>query len=390
MLQPKRLFSIDVFRAVNMFFMIFVNDLSGVRNVPAWIDHVKANEDGMHFADSIFPLFLFIAGLSIPLAIGRRLDKGDSFGAIARYILLRSFALIAMGFFHVNMEGYNSDAAILPLGVWELLVTLGFFLIWLDYPETLAKAKKYALIGTGIATLVILALLYKGGTAAEPKGLAPSWWGILGIIGWAYLVCAGIYLLVRGNFTVLCIALLLLVGINVGMHAGWFDFAIWVINDGAPALLMMFGAVVSLLYAKLIAKGNYSRVWLIFTIAGIALITLGFIVRPYTEGISKIHSTPAWVFICTGIGVLFFELMIWLIDVKGKKHWFKIIKPAGTSTLTCYLVPYIIMAVFYIVDFNYPHFLNFGTGGVIRSFAVSFIVIIITGFLEKGRLRLKI
>ena len=112
MLQPKRLLSIDVFRAINMFFMIFVNDLSGVRDVPAWIDHVKDNEDGMHFADSIFPLFLFIAGLSIPLAIGRRLDKGDSFGKIAGYILLRSFALIAMGFFHANMEEYNSAAAI--------------------------------------------------------------------------------------------------------------------------------------------------------------------------------------------------------------------------------------------------------------------------------------
>src|ERR1039457_4878392 len=111
MFQPKRLLSIDVFRAINMFFMIFVNDLSNVRNVPAWIDHVKDNEDGMHFADAIFPLFLFIAGLSIPLAIGRRLDKGNSFGAIAGYILLRSFALIIMGFFYVNMEEYNSGAA---------------------------------------------------------------------------------------------------------------------------------------------------------------------------------------------------------------------------------------------------------------------------------------
>ncbi len=122
MLQPKRLLSIDVFRAINMFFMIFVNDLSGVRNVPEWIDHVKGYEDGMHFADTIFPLFLFIAGLSIPLAVGRRINKGDSFGTIAVYILLRSFALIVMGFFHVNMEEYNSASAVLPLGVWGIAV----------------------------------------------------------------------------------------------------------------------------------------------------------------------------------------------------------------------------------------------------------------------------
>jgi len=390
MLQSKRLLSIDVFRAINMFFMIFVNDLSGVRKVPEWIDHVKGYEDGMHFADTIFPLFLFIAGLSIPLAIGRRISKGDSFTSIAGYILLRSFALIVMGFFHVNMEEYNSAAAVLPLGIWEFLLTLSFFLIWLDYPDTLAKAKKYALMGTGVVILVVLAFLYKGGSPDAPKGLSPSWWGILGIIGWAYLVCAGVYLLTKGNLTALFIALIMLVFINIGIHADWFDYKIWVVKDGASASLMMFGVVISLLYSKMAIKNDYNKVWLIFTLSGIALIILGFIVRPYTHGISKIHSTPSWVFICTGIGILLFELLIWLIDVKGKQNWFKIIKPAGTSTLTCYLIPYFMVAIFYIINFNYPHFLNYGAGGIIRSFGVAFIVIIITGFLEKRRLRLKI
>ena len=389
MLQPKRLLSIDVLRAVNMFFMIFVNDLSGVSHVPKWIDHVKGYEDGMHFADTIFPIFLFIAGLSIPLAIGRRLSKGDSFANIAIYILLRSFALIAMGFFHVNMEEY-SRAAILPIGVWEFLLTLSFFLIWLDYPETMAKARKYALMGTGVAILVVLAILYKGGTPDAPKGLDPSWWGILGIIGWAYLVCSGVYLIVKGNFTALVIALILLVFVNIGIHAQWFDYKIWVIKDGASASLMMFGVVISLLYSKIIANGSYKRLWPVFTAAGIILIASGFLVRPYTQGISKIHSTPSWVFICTGIGVLIFELLIYLVDVKGKQNWFKIIKPAGTSTLTCYLIPYFLVAIFYITHFRFPQFLNEGTGGIIRSFAVAFIVIIITGFLEKRRLRLKI
>ncbi len=389
MLQPKRLLSIDVFRAVNMFFMIFVNDLSGVRNVPLWIDHVKANEDGMHFADSIFPLFLFIAGLSIPLAIGRRIAKGNSFVSIAGYILLRAFALIVMGFFHVNMEEYSS-ASVLTIGVWEFLLTLSFFLIWLDYPETLAKAKKYILIGIGVVILAVLALLYKGGNPHAPEGLNPSWWGILGIIGWAYLVCSGVYLIVKGNLYALTVALVLLVAVNIGIHGDWFDYKIWVIKDGASASLMMFGVVISLLYSKIISKGSYNNLWITFTLIGIALIVLGFVVRPYTEGISKIHSTPAWVFICSGLGVLLFELFIWLVDVKGKQNWFKIIKPAGTSTLTCYLIPYFMVAIFSIIGFQFPHFFNYSTGGIIRSFAVSFIVIFITGFLEKNRLRLKI
>ena len=391
MLQTaKRLQSIDVFRAVNMFFMIFVNDLSGVSKVPEWIDHVKEYEDGMHFADTIFPIFLFIAGLSIPLAIGRRIDKGNSFASIAGYILLRSLALIVMGFFHVNMEEYNRTA-ILPLDVWELLLTISFFLIWLDYPETLAKAKRYTLTGLGIAILIALAILYKGdrhhGTVT---GLRPSWWGILGIIGWAYLVCSFVFLLVKGKLPWLIGALVLFAAVNIFSHVPFLDLDIWVIKDGSSVSLMMFGSVVSLLYPLITSKSGYSRLFIIFTIMGAALIGLGFVVRPYTEGISKIHSTPAWVFICTGIGIIMFELFIWLVDIKGKQDWFKIIKPAGTSTLTCYLVPYLLVAIFSLVNFSFPHFFNYGAGGMFRSFAMSFFVIIITGFLEKRRLRLKI
>jgi len=387
--EPKRHHSIDVFRAINMFFMIFVNDLSGVRNVPSWIDHVKSYEDGMHFADTIFPLFLFIAGLSIPLAIGRRLKKGDSFTSIAIYILLRSFALIVMGFFHVNMEDYSRDA-LLPLGVWEFLLTLSFFLIWLDYPDSFSKIKRYILMGLGVAILIVLACLYKGGRHGHPEGLSPQWWGILGIIGWAYLVCSLLYLIFKGNFTAMIISVVVLTGINIAVHGRLLDLRLPVIGDGNSSALMMFGVVSTSLYFKIIEKGSFKGLWATFTIAGAALIGLGFLLRPYTEGISKIRSTPAWVLICTGIGVLLFELFIWLVDVKGKQNWFKIIKPAGTSTLTCYLIPYFMVAIFEMTGFRYPHFLNNGTGGIIRSFAVCFIVIIITGFLEKRRLRLKI
>ena len=72
---PARLLSIDVFRALTMFFMIFVNDVDGVENIPGWIKHVPARADGLGFADTIFPGFLFIVGLSLPFAIKKRLKN---------------------------------------------------------------------------------------------------------------------------------------------------------------------------------------------------------------------------------------------------------------------------------------------------------------------------
>ncbi len=74
----QRLASIDVFRALTMFLMIFVNDLWSLTNIPQWLEHTQAHEDGMGLADVVFPAFLFIVGLSIPFAIGNRWSKGAS------------------------------------------------------------------------------------------------------------------------------------------------------------------------------------------------------------------------------------------------------------------------------------------------------------------------
>lgn len=389
MTSPKRLLSVDAFRALNMLCMVFINDLSGVKGMPLWMDHAKRIEDRMGFADTIFPAFLFIVGLSIPLAIGRKLQKGESFNTIALSIIMRSFALIVMGFLHVNLENYNS-AAVLPEAVWEILITVGFFLIWLDYPDTLDKTKRYILSGTGWAILIVMAILFKGGTPQDPVGLRPSWWGILGIIGWSYLVCAFVYFLAKGRFAAMVIAFLVFIGLNIIAHALHLKLKLPVIYDGSSISLVMAGIVVSLWYARIVAKGYNTKLWLSILLAGCAAIAVGLLIRPYTEGISKIRSTPAWIFICIGISILMFEVMIYLVDFKGKKNWFSLIWPAGTATLTCYLIPYLQLGIYGLIHFEYPHVLNYGIGGFLRSWAVAFIVVIIGGYLERRHLKLKI
>lgn len=390
---PVRLHSIDVFRAVTMFLMIFVNDVGAATNIPEWIKHADAQTDGLGFSDTIFPAFLFIVGLSLPFAIRNRINKGYSLFSVAGYIAIRAFALLVMGFFHVNLENYNEDA-ILPKPVWEILITISFFLIWLDYPEKMNKQKRYLLQGLGITLLVIMAFLFKGGTPQEPTGLRPYWWGILGLIGWSYLVCAAIFLLSKDSLLVLVSALLFFLLINIGVHAGWLvslkrESFIWIVGDGAMPAFTMAGVVISVTYTGLVRQGRENLFWLILLLSGIAFITFGFITRPY-DGISKIHATPSWVGICTGISILVFVMIIYLVDVKGKQRWFQIIRPAGTSTLTCYLIPYFLYSIYSILNFHFPAFLSLGIGGIIKSFATAFIVIFIAGYLEKKRIRLSV
>ncbi len=386
---PSRLLSIDVFRAVTMFFMIFVNDVDDVENIPEWIKHVKASTDGLGFADTIFPAFLFIVGLSLPFALRKRMNNGDSFYSMATYILIRSIALLVMGFLHVNLENYNSTA-ILPKAVWEIFMTIGLFLIWLDYPDSMNTSKRRFLQVTGVLMLVVLAYLFKGGKETAPVWLKPYWWGILGIIGWAYLVCASLFLLSKGKLMAQAGFLFIFFMINIAFHTHLLRITLPVIGEASSVSLTMAGVVISLLYTSLAGKDKDKLLWWLFVASGIIMLVFGLVIRPYAGGISKIHSTTAWISICIGISILVFELMIYFVDIKDKHHWFKGIRPAGTSTLTCYLIPYLLYSVYSLIGFTFPGFLSEGAGGIIRSFFIAFFVIWIAGLLEKRRIRLKI
>ena len=82
----NRVAAIDIFRALTMFLMIFVNDLWTLHDIPEWLLHAKADEDKMGLSDWVFPGFLFIVGLSIPFAITARKKKGDSGLLILKHI----------------------------------------------------------------------------------------------------------------------------------------------------------------------------------------------------------------------------------------------------------------------------------------------------------------
>jgi len=85
-----------------------------------------------------------------------------------------------------------------------------------------------------------------------------------------------------------------------------------------------------------------------------------------------------------------FGFFYWLTDVKQKQHWFNIIKPAGTATLTCYVIPYIWYSLMHILHVYYPSVLNSGVPGLLRSMVFSLIIVWIAGLLVKAKIKLKI
>lgn len=99
-----RLVSVDVLRGLTVAAMVLVNNPGSWRHVYWPLRH--AEWDGFTPTDTIFPFFLFIVGVSIPLALGTRLEHGGR-GLVGR-VLRRSATIFALGlllhalpFFHL-------------------------------------------------------------------------------------------------------------------------------------------------------------------------------------------------------------------------------------------------------------------------------------------------
>ena len=391
--KSNRIASIDIFRALTMFLMIFVNDLWTLTDIPEWLGHAKASEDRMGLSDWVFPGFLFIVGLSIPFAIGARKKKGESISQIFWHIVKRSLALIVMGFFMVNLENINNELLPFSKYIWQFLMATAIVLIWNVYPnhKAFSKVPEWVLQVVGIVILIFIGAIYKSGTEDNPTWLTPHWWGILGIIGWAYLLCATIFLLIGEKIIYTIIILLIFHALNV------LDFI--TLFGGQPAINLMVspsnhasvmsGVLASLLYLKFGKKGKINLFLTFIFIIAVISIAYGFATRP-EWGISKIRATPSWTAICAGISFILFGFLYVISDILKKTGWASFIGPAGRSTLTCYLVPYFYYAIIMLVGIFLPDMLKSGYIGIFKSLGFAYLIIFITGLMEKINIRLKV
>jgi len=394
--------AIDIFRALTMLLMIFVNDFWTIKGVPEWMGHARFDQDMFGLSDVVFPCFLFVVGMSIPFALERRFSKGLSGVSTVGHILTRTLALILMGVFTVNAgSGLSKEVGMLP-AVYKILMVIGFLLVWNSYPHSgnIRLNRFYTLLKIiGMLLLVYLAVIF---TDSKGGVFQARWWGILGLIGWAYLICAFTYLFTRDRLKYLIPVWLILITLCIllstiresvpllnlpkehflneflrTLHAG----------NGALAALTMGGMILSLISTKYKSVSSRKKIMAVLIITA-SLYLAGFISHKFWI-ISKIQETPPWIFYCMAISVGVYAILYWLVE-KGKAHWFNIIKVAGTATLTCYLVPYVTYSVSSLIGIKLPVWLTTGYVGLLNCAAYSFMVIGITYLLGRIHIKLKI
>lgn len=376
--KPGRVAAIDILRALTMVWMLFVNDIPGLEGVPHWLFHAHTNEDMLGFSDLVFPAFLFCVGMSIPFAIESRLKRGSTMGATIGHILERTLALVVMGLFIMNCD---NGAGGINWNWFSLMIATGFFLIWTDYPKS---DHRYTRLLQWAGILLLTGILLYCDVVGEP--FHTGWWGILGLIGWMYAVCALCYLLTRGHFSLtilVWIVFILLCILNqtdlIPQHYFSRNILLPFIPGGWTHHAIGFsGLMASLFLKRLTAKGKYWQLAGLYVALAITSLMAGFVAHEYWI-VSKIQATPTWLFFSLSVNFGLLALVFWLSDICGRKQWFALIAPAGSATLTCYLIPYFWYPIMGIANLSIPGWQ--GWTGIVISIIYAFLIVQITRLL---------
>jgi predicted acyltransferase len=390
--QASRILSVDIFRGLTMLVMIFVNDLSGVKGLPWWTYHMPSDVNGMTYVDVVFPAFLFIVGMAVPLAIKRRLEKGDSPLQLWMHILLRSLGLVVLGLFIASADKLDSQQSRISGGAWAALGFVAAILLWNVYPrsgrQTLYKGLKYG----GLVLLIVLFAIFRRKTPdGQTAWLDFSYWEILGLIGRAYLAACILYLPFRKKVWSPVAMLVLLCALNVASRLPWGEvigqipYSFWIFENGAHASIVMAGVVASMIFLDSALAKTFRQKALWAAGYSALLFAAGRLLSPF--GISKDYGTPTWCLYCAGISTLLFLALYWLADTKQWSGWAALIKPAGSNTLLTYLLPDIFYAV---VGAWYFQSLSHGWPGVVRSLLFTIFILSMSGVLTKWKIRMQL
>jgi heparan-alpha-glucosaminide N-acetyltransferase len=377
--QGPRVSSVDALRGLTILLMVFVNDLG--RGAPSWMHHIQPPDaDGMTLADIVFPFFLFIVGVSIPLAQERAEGAGRSRWSLLGHILVRTAALLLMGAIELNSD---SDRT-LGEPLWGLLAATSLILAWCVIPREPGWRRNLLMVlkVLGAISLLVLLVVFRRqpgpaelpfrGTVSDWTWMRTGWGGILGLIGWAYLTVSILALLLGRRREWLMGALAILMLVHLAVHSGglfsrldskpWLGAALpavktladWV--KGIGGYIGLGGAVGSLAGVTMagcllgtilrrdsdVASHRDRLSWASTFVTGLFLAGL---VTDSFEGINKIAATPTWCLWSAALAGIAWILLYLVMDVAGYRAWSIVVRPAGANPLVAYFLHPIVLGL---------------------------------------------
>ena len=408
--KPGRLACLDAFRGLDILIMIFVNYIAGMRASPSWLQHAADGADTYTITDLVFPGFLFIVGVAIPLALQKRMPNGAHRWKLVGHILSRTAALLFLGILTVNEHGYSAADTGLPKCWWYFLSYMAVIVFWNIYPRPDKASKLRLYLGLRIAAgalLIVLVLIFRGRTQdGTMTMIQTSWWGILGLIGWSYVACSFTYLLTRGNRTALMGAMGFMIALYIGVRHGALDFLGPAVhnfihiesNFGSHAAIVTAGMIIGTLFVPGgdIREHKPRMKFMFFLGAGTLLA--GYLLRPL-HGISKEQATESYALVSAGICCLVLLGCYYLMDVRGVKRWADFLLPIGVNPLLAYILPDIVRSAQDIlssiarIDVSklfWPFQEAGGWPGHLNAIVMTLIILLLVRMMTKAKVVLKL
>ncbi len=316
MKPSERLQSLDALRGFDMLFIMgfasLIAALCGLwpnavtEGIARQMGH--AAWDGFTHHDTIFPLFLFIAGVTFPFSLAKQRAGGLPTGRIYAKIIRRGLTLVLLGvvyngFFKLDFENLRIASVLGRIGLaWSIAAVL-----YLNFGvKTRIAVAAVVLVGYGLLSALVAAPDAAGFGPLTQEGC------LAGYVDRLYLPGQLIY----GSLDPegLLSTLPAVVTAMLGMFTGEF-----VRRDGMT--------------------GSRKALWM--CVAALAFLVVGLAFSGVLPVNKKLWSST-FVCVVAAYSLAMFALFYYLIDVRGWRRWTLFFRVVGLNSITIYLAQRIV------------------------------------------------
>lgn len=320
--KPKRLLALDILRGITIAGMILVNNPGSWGHIYAPLEHASWN--GLTPTDLVFPFFMFIMGVSTYFSL-RKYEFKFSASALLK-ILRRTVVIFLIGMF-IAWFGLFLRGTLSGASFWEAVLNF-------DHIRILGVMPRLA-ICYGAGSLIALWLRHKW---------LPTFVGALLVIYTVILLCGHGFEFADHN--IISIVDHKVLGPD-HMYADTVDGV--TLKFDPEGLLSTLPSIAHMLIGFICGgwlisiKDNRDRINRLF-ILGTILTFAGFLLS-YGLPINKKIWSPTFVLTTCGLASSFLGLLIWIIDIKGKKKWCRFFEVFGINPLFLYCLGAILSIV---------------------------------------------
>ena len=309
--MKQRLYSLDALRGFDMFWIIGAEEIfhtmAKATNAPFWKSLSEQFEhpywNGFTVYDLIFPLFIFVTGISATFSLGGALEKGTPKSALLQKVIRRGLILFILGVI------YNNGLQIRPISDIRFMSVLGRIGIAYLFSSIIFIYAKERYQAIWFVSLLIGYWLILKFTAAPGFPIGD--------------------LTEAGNFASYIDRSVLPGKLSRGIHdtVGLFN--------NIPAISSGLAGILSGNYLR---KGNVGagKKALHLALAGLAALILAQIWN-LDFPINKNLWSSSFVLHTVGFSLLLMSLFYWIIDVKGYQQWAFFFRVIGMNSILIYM-----------------------------------------------------